>query len=74
MHMVVHYYRPAKQSPRNLKHEVLSHEYNKILKRKGLKSNSIAKSSAVSSKHLHRGRLNNPTARLHEMAILLLLK
>ena len=34
MYMAVHYYKRAKKSPRNLKHEVLNHEYNKILKRK----------------------------------------
>jgi len=34
MHMAVHYYKRTKSSSRNLKHEVLSHEYNKILKRK----------------------------------------
>ena len=74
MHMDIYYYKRAKQSLRNLKHEVLSHEYNKILKRKRLKSNFVAKSLAVSSKHFHRGRLNSPTARLREIAILLLLK
>jgi hypothetical protein len=72
--MVVHYYKRAKQSPKKLKHKVLSHEGNKVLKKKRLKSNSVAKSPAVSSKHFHRGRLNSRTARLYVMAILLFLK
>jgi hypothetical protein len=53
MYIAVHYYKTEINGPRYLKNKVLHHSEKEVLKKPELDSNSISKTTAVSSKHFH---------------------